>query len=74
MKKRGDVYNVLEAHNILNAAYKTDVCLLLAQVREEMGVPADPLATYKASGYEETSAESAASMRPAAASSRGRTR
>ncbi|MDI9549875.1 MAG: L-rhamnose isomerase [Chloroflexota bacterium] len=45
--------NVLEAHNILNAAYKTDVRPLLAQVREEMGVPADPLATYKASGYEE---------------------
>ena len=45
--------NVLEAHNILNAAYKTDVRPLLAQVREEMGVPADPLGSYKSSGYEE---------------------
>ncbi len=45
--------NVLEAHNILNAAYKTDVRPLLAQVREEMGAPIDPLAAYKASGYEE---------------------
>jgi L-rhamnose isomerase/sugar isomerase len=25
---------------------------LLAQVREELGVPADPLAAYAASGYE----------------------
>jgi L-rhamnose isomerase len=26
---------------------------LLAQVREEMGKPADPLAAYRSSGYEE---------------------
>jgi L-rhamnose isomerase/sugar isomerase len=43
---------VLEAHRLLSEAYRTDVRPLLAQVREELGVPADPIAAYKASGYE----------------------
>jgi L-rhamnose isomerase/sugar isomerase len=43
---------VLEAHRILTEAYRTDVRPLLAQVREEMGVPTDPIAAYRASGYE----------------------
>src|SRR6266545_1093245 len=44
---------VLEAHRLLNDAYRTDVRPLLAQVREELGVPADPIAAYKSSGYQE---------------------
>ncbi len=44
---------VLAAHQLLNDAYRTDVRPLLAQVREEMGVPVDPIATYWQSGYEE---------------------
>ena len=44
---------VLEAHRILNDAYRTDVRPLLAQVRAELGVPIDPIAAYQASGYEE---------------------
>jgi L-rhamnose isomerase/sugar isomerase len=44
---------VLEAHRLLNEAYRTDVRPLLAQVREELGLAADPIAAYKASGYEE---------------------
>ena len=43
---------VLEAHRILNDAYRTDVRPLLAQVREELGLAADPIAAYNASGYE----------------------
>jgi len=43
---------VLEAHRILTEAYRTDVRPLLVQVREEMGVPTDPIAAYRASGYE----------------------
>ncbi len=43
---------VLEAHTILMDAYRTDVRPLLMVVREEMGVPVDPIAAYKASGYE----------------------
>ena len=44
--------DVLGAHEILNAAYKTDVRPLLAHIRQEMGVPIDPIAVYRASGYE----------------------
>jgi L-rhamnose isomerase/sugar isomerase len=44
---------VLAAHELLNSAFKTDVRPLLMQVRQEMGVPTDPLAAYRASGYEE---------------------
>jgi L-rhamnose isomerase/sugar isomerase len=44
---------VLEAHRLLNDAYRTDVRPLLAQVREELDVPADPMAAYKSSGYQE---------------------
>ena len=44
---------VLAAHQLLTDAYRTDVRPLLAQVREEMGVPVDPIAAYRASGYEE---------------------
>jgi len=45
--------NIMEAHHLLNEAYRTDVRPLLAQVRTEIGVPADPIAVYRASGYEE---------------------
>jgi len=44
---------VLDAHRILVESFKTDVRPLLAVVREEMGVPADPMDAYKKSGYEE---------------------
>jgi L-rhamnose isomerase/sugar isomerase len=44
---------VMEAHRILTEAYRTDVRPLLVRVREEMGVPTDPIAAYRASGYEE---------------------
>jgi L-rhamnose isomerase/sugar isomerase len=43
---------VLAAHYMLTETYRTDVRPLLAQVREEMGVPTDPIAAYRASGYE----------------------
>lgn len=44
---------VLLAHKLLTDAFRTDVRPLLAVVREEMGVPVDPIAAYRASGYEE---------------------
>jgi len=44
---------VLEAHRILTEAFRTDVRPLLAQAREELGVPTDPIAAYRASGYEQ---------------------
>ena len=45
--------DVMGAHEILNNAFKTDVRPLLEQVRREMGVPENPVAAYRASGYEE---------------------
>ncbi len=44
--------DVLRAHALLADAFRTDVRPLLAQVREEMGVPADPLDAYLRSGHE----------------------
>jgi L-rhamnose isomerase/sugar isomerase len=44
---------VLEAHQLLTDAFRTDVRPLLAQVREELGVPIDPIRAYRTSGYEE---------------------
>lgn len=44
--------DVLGAHRMLADAFRVDVRPLLAQVREEMGVPIDPIAAYKDSGYE----------------------
>ncbi len=44
---------VLEGHRILVGAFNTDVRPLLAAVREEMGAPVDPIAAYRASGYED---------------------
>jgi L-rhamnose isomerase/sugar isomerase len=44
---------ILEAHRIMVGAFSTDVRPLLARVREEMGVPVDPIAAYRESGYEE---------------------
>lgn len=43
---------VLMAHQLLNEAYRTDVRPLLRVVREEMGAPIQPIAAYRASGYE----------------------
>ena len=44
---------VVDAENILRQAYHTDVTPLLQAVREEMGCPLDPLAAYRAGGYQE---------------------
>ena len=44
---------VLEAHRLLTETFRIDVRPLLVQVREEMGTPVDPIAAYRASGYEE---------------------
>ncbi len=43
--------DIVRAEETLLAAFRTDVRPLLAAVREEMGVPVDPLAAYRQSGY-----------------------
>lgn len=45
--------DVLEANAVLMDAYNTDVRPLLAEVRGEMGLDANPIAAYKASGWAE---------------------
>jgi L-rhamnose isomerase/sugar isomerase len=45
------VGDVMGAHEELMSAYQTDVRPLLAQVREEMGVPADPIAALRSGDY-----------------------
>lgn len=47
-QKDGDI---VEAEEILQGAYQTDVRPLLAQVRVEMGLDPDPIAAFRASGY-----------------------
>jgi len=45
--------DIVAAEEILLGAFRTDVRPLLAAVREEMGVPVDPLGAYRASGYQD---------------------
>ncbi|MER6629509.1 L-rhamnose isomerase [Streptomyces sp. NPDC000987] len=45
--------DVLTANAVLMDAYNTDVRPLLAEVREEMGLDADPMAAYRRSGWQE---------------------
>jgi L-rhamnose isomerase / sugar isomerase len=43
--------DVLGAHGVLMDAYETDVRAALADRREARGLPRDPLAAYRESGY-----------------------
>lgn len=43
--------DVLGAHRVLADAFRTDVRPLLAEVRQEMGVPQDPMRAHRESGY-----------------------
>lgn len=49
--------DVLAAHRVLADAFRTDVRPLLAEVREEMGVPADPIRAHRESGYQQKVAQ-----------------
>ena len=53
LKKAQLAGDVLGAHRVITEAFKTDVRPLLAQVREEMGIPEDPIEAYRNSDYEE---------------------
>ena len=47
-QREGDV---LGAHRVLMDAFETDVRPLLAQLREELGVPADPVEAFRTGGH-----------------------
>jgi L-rhamnose isomerase/sugar isomerase len=51
LAERQAAHDVLGAHRVLTDAFETDVNPLIAQVRLEMGLPADPIAAYYASDY-----------------------
>ena len=57
--------DVLGAHELLNGAFRTDVRPLLRQVRHALGVPAEPLAAYRAGGYEQQIARERGTARAA---------
>ena len=44
--------DVITSENILKTAFNADVGVILAAVRKQLGVPADPLAAFRRSGYE----------------------
>jgi L-rhamnose isomerase/sugar isomerase len=57
--------DVLGAHHLLTEAYRADVRPLLAHVREALGVPADPLTAYRASGHDQKLAQERGAARGA---------
>ncbi len=64
LAERQQAGDVLGAHRVLLDAFETDVRPLLAQVRQEMGLAADPIAAYRASGYQEKIAAERGLARP----------
>ncbi|MDX2004973.1 MAG: L-rhamnose isomerase [Meiothermus sp.] len=57
LRKAQQAGDVLGAHRVLLDAYKTDVRPLLAEVREEMGVPADPIRALREGKYQQQRAK-----------------
>ena len=48
---------MLGAHRLLLAAFESDVRPLLARLREEVGVEADPVAAFRSQGHAERLAQ-----------------
>jgi len=57
--------DAVAAEEIVRAAVASDVMPLLRQVRKALGAPADPLAAFRASGYEAAAAKDRAARREA---------
>ncbi len=57
--------DTVAAEETLRAAFYTDVTPLLAAVRARLGVPADPLEAFRASGYERAAARERRAKREA---------
>lgn len=52
--------DVMASHGLIMDAFSTDVRPMLAEYRASKGLPEDPLTAFRASGYEDTIAESRA--------------
>jgi len=57
--------DTVAAEEVLRAAFQADVTGILRAVRAKLGVPADPLAAYRASGYEAAAATDRSARRQA---------
>jgi L-rhamnose isomerase / sugar isomerase len=57
LRERQQAGDVLGAHRVLVDAYETDVRPLMMKVREEMGIPSDPMAAFHADDYARRVAE-----------------
>lgn len=57
--------DAVAAEEILRAGFESDVSPLLRRVRKSLGVPADPLKAFRASGYEAAAAKDRAARRKA---------
>ena len=53
LRKYQEEQDIVMAENTLISAFETDVMPLIYKVREEMGVPLDPLKAFRESGYME---------------------
>ncbi|MCS7202013.1 MAG: L-rhamnose isomerase [Dictyoglomus sp.] len=53
LRKYQEEQDIVMAENVLISAFDTDVMPLIYKVREEMGVPLDPLKAFRESGYME---------------------
>ena len=58
-----DAGDIVGAEEVLVQAYRTDVRPLLEVVREELGVPTNPLETYRRSGHNERLAQKRAHIK-----------
>ncbi|HEX2906899.1 MAG TPA: L-rhamnose isomerase, partial [Phototrophicaceae bacterium] len=57
LRERQLAGDILGAHGVLVDAFQTDIRPLLMQARQEMGVPVDPFAAYRADNYAQKVAE-----------------
>jgi len=66
-------HDTVAAEEVLRSAYMTDVTPILKAVRKKLGVPADPLAAFRASSYERRAAKERRAKREALDQSKGAT-
>jgi len=66
-------HDTVAAEEVLRSAYMTDVTPILKAVRKKLGVPANPLAAFRASSYERRAAKERRAKREALDQSKGAT-
>lgn len=67
LRQKQQAGDVLGGHRVLLDAFETDVRPLLAQVRTEMGVPADPFAVFLSDTYAQRAIDERGTATPTAA-------